>query len=64
MYLVCWTLAMERTLKLPYFVLYMDFKNAEKCKVHHACFATHMLQNKELLSLKQLWHLKIGYTEF
>ena len=33
-----------------------------KCREDDACFATHMLENKKLLSLKQ-WHLKIGYPD-
>ena len=62
MHLVCWTLVVKRTLILPYFVQYMDNRNAEKPRSPHTCFATHILQNKKLLSLKQ-WHLKIGYTD-
>ena len=34
----------------------------EKARSPYACFVTHMLQNKVLLSLNQ-WHLKIHYKE-
>ena len=44
---------MKMTLIFPYFMSYMDFQNAEKTRSPHAFFATHMLQNKEMLSLKQ-----------
>ena len=50
-HLFCRTLAMRRT--LPNFVLYVDLQNAEKMGSIHTCFATHILQNKELFLLKQ-----------
>ena len=49
-------------LALPYFLSYADFQSAEKVTSPQTCFTTNMLQNEELLSLKQ-WHLKIGYTD-
>ena len=38
------------------------FPKCKKVRSPHTCFATHALQNKEQLSLKQ-WHLKIGYGD-
>ena len=60
MHLVFWTL--EKDADFTLFHITYGFASAEKVRCPHACFATHMLQNKELLSLKQ-WHLKIGYRD-
>ena len=40
----------------------VDFQNTEKVQSLLTCFTNHMLQNKELFSLKQ-WHLRICYTD-
>ena len=58
MHFVHWTLLVKTTLALPYLLLYVDFREGE-VPPH---FTIHMLQNKELLSLKQ-WHLIIGYID-
>ena len=53
---------MKSTMALPNFLSYVDFQNAAKVNSLHACFSTHMLKNKELLSLNQ-WHLTIVHTD-
>ena len=59
MHFVHCTLLVKRTLPLPYFLPYVDFKSAEKVRSLPTCFTTHMLQNKELKKC----HLKIGFTD-
>ena len=60
MHLIRWILLVKRTLAIPYFLSYVDFKSAEKVRFPRTCFTTHMLQNKGL-SRKQ-WHHNIGYV--